>query len=143
MSENENKNKNIITRPALITGLGMIAVSLITGGLAYSRLPDKVPIHWNAAGQVDGWGSPFQGAFLMPLIMTGIFLLLLFLPYLDPKRRNYPAMSKAYSAIVLVLILLLTAIHLGTIGGALGYISLDKVPTFIMLGVGVLFVIMG
>lgn len=41
--------------------LVLVALPAITGFLALGQIPagiDQVPMHWNAAGQIDGWGKP-------------------------------------------------------------------------------------
>jgi uncharacterized membrane protein len=41
-------------------------------GWLYTRLPAVVPMHWGLDGQVDRYGGPAQGAFLLPGIFTGM-----------------------------------------------------------------------
>ena len=46
----------------------------------YSSLPDVVPIHWNAAGEADGWAKKdFSSVFFLPILGTflQIFLIIL------------------------------------------------------------------
>ncbi|NLI92278.1 MAG: SdpI family protein [Peptococcaceae bacterium] len=136
MTENKSNMKIVIVIGALLT-----IIDFIAGFLAYPYLPERVPTHWNISGQVDGWGSAWQGAFLFPLIMLGVFLLLIFLPKIDPKKRNYPQMNRAYSAIVLVIMMFFSVMYFGTLGSALGYF--EKVPSLVHLGVGVLFIVIG
>ncbi len=50
---------------------GLVAAMLVAGWLALPRLPARVPVHWNAQGQVNGWGSPLAAAFLPPLLALG------------------------------------------------------------------------
>jgi len=141
MTEKNLEKKTVVKRSVVIIGAVLTILNLLIGVVIYPRLPDRVPIHWNAAGEADGWGSAFQGAFMMPILMIVIFLLLLFLPKIDPKKRNYSAMGKAYSAIILVIMLFFTAIYFGTLGAALGLIT--DVASLVFIGVGVLFVILG
>ena len=55
--------------PALVVALAS-AASLA----AYPRLPDRVPMHWNAAGEIDRWGSRLEAAVLMPLVLCVVAL---------------------------------------------------------------------
>jgi uncharacterized membrane protein len=137
MTEKKNPNMRLLV---IIGGL-ISLINLVAGFLAYPHLPDKVPTHWNLAGEVDGWGTAWQGAFMMPLIMIGVFLLLLLLPKIDPKRKNYANMGKAYTTIVLVIMIFFTVIYFGTLGIALGY--MENIPSLTQIGVGALFVILG
>ena len=69
-----------------------IVVSLIPfAAFAFIQesLPDRVPIHWNAAGEIDGWTPRSQlPAFLgvMAGLGMGLYLLTRFIKKLDPKR---------------------------------------------------------
>lgn len=63
--------------------------------LVYSRLPNQIPLHWNAAGEIDGWG-PRYSALWQPLMTIGTNFLFLILPKIDPKRKNYESFGKAY-----------------------------------------------
>ena len=137
MMEKKNPNMRLI----IIVGGLLCLINFVIGFLAYPHLPDKVPMHWNLAGEVDGWGTAWQGAFMLPLIVTGVFLLLVLLPKIDPKRKNYANMGKAYTTIVLVLIIFFTVIYLGTLGTSLGY--LENIPNLVQLGIGALFIILG
>lgn len=65
----------------------LVALAFIEGLWAYSRLPEKVASHWNAQGQVDAYSSKSSGAFTMPIIILVVYLLLLVLPKIDPKRK--------------------------------------------------------
>jgi uncharacterized membrane protein len=52
-------------------------------------LPERIPIHWNARGEVDGWTNSNQ-LLVHLLIMSAVgaisYLLLRFIKYIDPKR---------------------------------------------------------
>jgi uncharacterized membrane protein len=137
MTEKKNPNMRLLV---IIGGL-ISLINLMAGFLAYPHLPDKVPTHWNLAGEVDGWGTAWQGAFMMPLIMIGVFILLLLLPKIDPKRKNYANMGKAYTTLMLVIMVFFTVMYFGTLGTALGY--MENIPSLTQIGVGALFVILG
>lgn len=56
--------------------------------LVWGSLPDKVPAHFNFAGEVDRWGSKWE-LIIFPFI--GVFLLL-FMQFIEkvPETYNYP-----------------------------------------------------
>lgn len=60
------------------------------------NMPDRVPTHWNIRGEVDGWGSKYINLFLMPTIALAAYLLMSFLPAIDPFRKNYEKFVKPY-----------------------------------------------
>ena len=57
--------------------------------LAYiwKELPNQVPMHWNASGEIDRWGDKSE-LFVMLFMLTGItYFIFLVIPYIDPKQR--------------------------------------------------------
>jgi uncharacterized membrane protein len=66
---------------SLLAGLGYILYYL-------PQLPDEVPIHLNARGEVDGWGSPWL-MLLLPMIGLGLWIGLS-LVQRNPEMYNYP-----------------------------------------------------
>jgi uncharacterized membrane protein len=58
---------------------------------AYGELPVKVASHWDMHGQADGYIGRFWGAFLFPLISLLVFLLLIWIPRIDPRKKNIAA----------------------------------------------------
>jgi len=140
MTENNNKGMKSMRKVVIIGGV-LAVLNFLAGFLAYPHLPDKVPTHWNFAGEVDGWGTAWEGAFLLPLVYLGIYLLLILVPKIDPKRRNYALMGRAYSIIVLIILLFFSAIYFATLGIALGYF--ENLPSLINIAIGIMFIVIG
>jgi|SRR5690625_27769 len=64
--------------------IGMIVLLIVV----WSKLPDQVPAHYNAAGEVDRWGSKWE---LMILPLMGLFTTMLVIGFeLYPEMHNYP-----------------------------------------------------
>lgn len=117
---------------------------LITLGASfyfYNNFPPTVPTHWNIAGEVDGWGSKFVAAFVIPLIILGMYLMFLFLPLLDPKKERYSQFAKVYHVFKTILVVFMAIIYFITSFSGLGYNI--PVATIIPILVGLLFVIIG
>jgi len=110
---------------------------------AYPQLPARVPAHWNAAGEIDGYSGPLQAAFLLPGIILAVFAMMFVLPHVDPKRSNYKLMGKVYWLFALALILFLGLFYANTILSALGITSPRSVPRLALSGLGLLFIILG
>lgn len=89
----------------------LLAASWLLGFWLLSRLPDRVPVHWNVEGQPDRYGSPFEGALLVPVMATAILLLLAYLPRLDPRRANYETFRGAYVALATGIVVFMVAIQ--------------------------------
>lgn len=80
---------------------GVIVVASWTIALwLYQILPERVPVHWNWQGEVDRYGSKFEGTMIVPLTLTLLWLLFLLIPLLDPRRTNYAKFRRVYLALV-------------------------------------------
>jgi uncharacterized membrane protein len=55
------------------------------------HLPVRIPIHFDASGHVNGWGSP-NGLAVLPVFALGIYALFTFLSNL-PDLFNYPVQA--------------------------------------------------
>jgi uncharacterized membrane protein len=98
-------------------------------------------MHWNASGEVDGYGSRFAGAFGMPLLTLGIYLLFVILPQVDPRRQNYDKFAAVYELLKWAIILFLAVMYFVTLTAGLGFAP--NVGLITKLGVGILLVILG
>jgi len=119
----------------------LILSGFALGAYFYPSLPDKVPTHWNASGEVNGYGSKLFGAFGLPTISLATYLLYLALPFIDPKRKNYTDFESTYQFLKYVLILFFLGIELMTLLIASGVI-VNK-PIFIQIIVSLLFILIG
>ncbi len=133
------KISNILKQDWMI--LILILSGFALGAYFYPSLPDKVPTHWNASGEVNGYGSKLFGAFGLPTISLATYLLYLVLPYIDPKRKNYTDFESTYQFLKYVLILFFLGIELMTLLIASGVI-VNK-PIFIQIIVSLLFILIG
>ncbi len=123
-------------RTFIIIALLCITLSFGLSLALQGYFPEQMASHWNAAGQVDGYSSPFLGKFLMPFIQFGVFVLLLALPYLDPRSKNITQFSTTYRWFALALIGFLTYIHILTLIWNLGFpmnMTLWLTPAFALL----------
>src|SRR5688500_2892486 len=122
-------------------GLVFIVASVVFSLAVYAKLPDQVATHFGPTGEPDGWSSRSFAAFGMPLLSFFMFSLLSALPKVMPRRENYERFSDTYWTIITVIMAFISAMHVVLLGIALGW-PID-VPTFVLLGVGAMFVIMG
>lgn len=92
--------------------------------LLWDKLPERFPVHWNARGEVDGYGGKVFGVIFPAVLNVGLALLLGLLPLIDPKCRNYDAETKVGIARIfkigrLVLTTFLTCVILAICANAL------------------------
>lgn len=119
----------------------LVAVALAISLAAYGRLPDPMPVHWDIHGQVDGYGSRIVGAFLNPLIMLAIALLIPVLPKIDPRGKSYDKFMPTYFTMMNATITLLFVIHIVALGSAMGL----NIPILRLIpaAFGSLFIVLG
>jgi uncharacterized membrane protein len=97
----------------------IILIPFIYSAFIYNQLPEQVPIHWDLEGRPDDYSSRFSGVFLMPLMNIGVYFLLLLLPKIDPRKRNYELFSGTYRALRFIIHSLFTAFYFLMIQGAM------------------------
>ncbi|MGI6120045.1 MAG: SdpI family protein [Desulfosporosinus sp.] len=135
--KNKNQDSRLFT---ILSGL-VVLTCLIAATILYPQLPEQVPSHWNAAGEIDGYMGRLGGAFFIPTIMLGLLIMLLIIPKIDPKKANYRQMGKVYSIVVFAIITFMGNMYAGTIAAVHGYEM--AVPRIAMTGIGLLFIILG
>lgn len=101
----------------IITSL-IILVPVVVGLLLWEQLPAQVPTHWNAAGEVDGWGSKAFAVLMLPLIMLGVHWLCVVATAADPKKQNHA--DKILQLILWVIPVLTNVIQLCMFAAAMG-----------------------
>jgi uncharacterized membrane protein len=124
----------------ILSGLVVLAC-FVAAFILYPQLPEQVPSHWNAAGEIDGYMGRLGGAFLLPAITLGLFIMLLIIPKIDPRKDNYRKMSRIYSIVVFAFIIFMALMYAGTIAAVYGYKM--AVPRIAMTGIGLLFILFG
>ena len=119
----------------------VIAAMWLFSLAVWRRLPDRVPMHWNASGAIDRYGGRLEGALFAPLLATAIWLVMRVLPRIDPRRENYARFAGSYDLVVLAVVALLAAVHVVVLGAAMGW-AVPVVRVMPVL-VGALFVVIG
>jgi uncharacterized membrane protein len=134
----------LLRDPMNALALAIVGLQILIAICAFPFLPDTVPIHWNIAGQADGFASKWVNTLLFPLLSIGLYLLLRFVTGAGPRLggRNSVAANMQLRTVLLVAILLfmlivqlcVTAISLG--------MPVDI--TFVLnLAVSLLFIVIG
>jgi uncharacterized membrane protein len=119
----------------------LIGLSIVMAIYFQGAFPEQVPTHWNLAGEVDGYSGRVFGAWLLPLMIVGLYLLFIGLPYIDPKKHHYANFKKSYHGIKTAIIGFMFFIYLFVGGAGLGYDL--PVGSLVPIGVALLFVVIG
>ena len=123
--------------PLILLLLAAFAISFYY----YPMLPDKIPTHWNFKGEIDGYSGKTAGAYMMPIMNAVIYLMMFFLPKLDPKKENYKLFESTYIYFRYLFHIFFFAMHIMIIAAALGY-PVDT-GRLVMFGISLLFMLMG
>ncbi len=124
-----------------IPQLLIIAAMFALAAWAWPQLPDKLPVHWNIKGEVDGYGNKFVGLLLLPIIVAGIYVMMLALPRFDPGRRNYENFATTYAMIRLSFAAFMCLIYVFIVLAAFG--AKFNMTSIIMPAVGLLLIVLG
>ncbi|WP_058486778.1 SdpI family protein [Defluviitalea phaphyphila] len=118
----------------------LIIISLIGTIIIFPYLPKQIPTHWGINGEIDDYSSKYIAFFLGSLPALS-YLLMYFIPKLDPKKENYKKHEKAYSIIAISFSIALIFIHWIILLASINIIT--NVGFFVKLIIGLLFIIMG
>lgn len=108
--------KKLNSIPVLLIGFTIIFSSLV-----FPYMPSMMASHWGIDGQVNGYMSKFWGLFFMPILSIGLYILFLFLPKIDPYKKNFSEFKEQYDNFMVVIFGFFFYIYLLTIIWNLGY----------------------
>ena len=128
------KNLKLMLTTSLVTLL-----PLLVGLCLWNRLPDQLPFHWNAAGEVDGCAGKPMAVIGAPLLMLALHWLCVLITAADPKNKNH---SGKMQRLILWIIPLLSVVIFGMIFSTAWNKDLH-VASIAPILIGVLFVILG
>jgi uncharacterized membrane protein len=134
-------NGAVTRNVALLIGLGLCLAAIASSVWAYPLLPQRVPTHWDLAGNVNGYSSPAFAVTLTPAIMGLIWLFMLVLPAISPRGFRLDESAGAFYLAMLAVIALLLIIHVALLRAALT----TSAPSFTLLfaSIGALLIVIG
>ncbi len=119
----------------------IILIQFLVGIYYYPQIPERMAIHWNIFGVVDGYSSKVFGLFLLPFVSIGLLLLFLVIPRIDPLK-NIEKFGKYYWGLVVSLLVFFLYLDSLVISWNLGLFNFSMVqalaPAF-----GILFYYLG
>jgi len=130
----------LYTKKEIIPIILILAIAAL-GIYFFPQLPDRVPSHWNVYGQIDGWMSKTFFVWFFPALMAALYLLLSFIPLMDPLKTNIELFAHGYFWFKLIFILFLGGLFGLTIYAGLGH-QVD-IGRFVLLGIAVMFFFLG
>ena len=121
--------------------IALIAGMWVTAALMWPSSPERFPVHWGLGGEVDRYGNRTEGLLAMPVVAVLIYLLMLFLPRLDPGRLNYAKFAGAWYTMRASSLALLALLYAVMVLSARG-VSIDM-SRFMGLTMGAMLFVMG
>lgn len=123
-----------------------LAWLLVLGSFAvvaalWSKMPERIPTHWNAHGQIDGYMDKPWGALIGPLSSLAMVGLLSLLPAVSPEKFSMDPFARVWKILVTALagFLFVVTAAITLVGAG---ISID-VTRVIGVAVGALFIVIG
>ena len=109
--------------------------------LAYiwNRLPEKVPMHWNASGEIDNYGNKSELLWMLLLIVGLPYFIFLVIPHIDPKQK-LQNMGNKLNNLRFILSLFMSALAIFILYSIQQEISN---PGFVFAIIGLLFAFLG
>ena len=130
------------TRNTIIVVSILIIFATLVGIALWDRLPDQMASHWDANDQVNGYMSRFWSVFLVPLITTGLFLLFLAIPNIDPLKANIAQFRETFNLFILLFVGFMLYIYFLTLLWNLGYTGFNMSEAMLP-ALGMLFFFLG
>ncbi|MRW89127.1 DUF1648 domain-containing protein [Duganella sp. FT80W] len=96
---------------SLVACLLMIAAACVATAWYWPQLPAQVPVHWNAAGVIDGYGPRAALLLLGPGLMSAITLLCMLLPRISPRGFDIASFASTYYYICAVTVALMGYVY--------------------------------
>jgi len=121
--------------------ISVVILHFLFVAVFYGDLPDPVPTHWNAQGEVDGFTPKPWGAWLFPLITLGIYLLFVVIPLISPHGFRMESFLGVVGILKLATVLFMFVVGVTVILAARGA-PFDP-GDIVLPGVGALLVVIG
>ena len=128
--------KNLKT--LIVTSI-LIVLPVLAGIILWDRLPEQMPTHWNAAGDIDGWTNKPFTVFGLPLILLAGQWLCVLGTLADPKKENHP--TKILHLVLWIIPVL--SLVLGTITYATALGKTVRVEVIMPILIGLILAVIG
>lgn len=122
--------------PVLVLVLGAFICSF----LIWDQIPDTVPTHYNLQGKADDYGPKWILLIMLPALALVLYASLLFLPYIDPKKR-IDVNQKPISGIRVIITVFMIGLYGITLLEPMG-IGIE-INSIMPIAIGLLFIVMG
>ena len=97
----------------------VILLPILAGLILWNQLPEQIPTHWNAAGEIDDWSSKPFAVFGLPAILLAVQWLCVLGTAADPKKEAHPqkVMYLVLWICPVISVLMFTLTYIAALGG--------------------------
>jgi uncharacterized membrane protein len=130
-----------MTRRFFLIGFLILLATLAATAILYPSLPARVPTHWNAQGQIDGYSPKWSLLVFGPGILAILLGIFAALPWLSPRRFTVDTFRSTYLYIMVLTLALFAYFQALLLWAAhAGHVDISKA---IWGGICLLFVLLG
>ena len=124
-----------------ILPISLIIFTFLVSAFLYPELPGQIPSHWNINGEIDAWTCKTFTVLFFPGLTLVFYLLMTFLPLIDPLKKNYLGFIMPYFWFRTAFVLFLASLYLYTLWVSLG--AKLNINYFIIPAISILFIVIG
>ncbi|MBB3224833.1 SdpI family protein [Pseudoduganella umbonata] len=106
-----------MTRQHLIANIVLILAATVLTAFCWPQLPESIAIHWNLAGEPDGWAGRWTLWLTGPGLMALLLAIGAALPYLSPRDFSVASFGATAGHIVTLIVLMAGAVHVLLLAG--------------------------
>ena len=99
----------------------IILIPFVFIAMRWNEFPEQIPTHFGFDGQPDSYGTKLTGLILFPGVNVLLYLVMLFVTLLDPRKKNYALFEGKWRIIRTFLHLFLAFITIVICLVSLGY----------------------
>lgn len=103
--------KNINWKKEIVIWVLLLAPFIYTVFI-WNKVPDQLPTHFNIQGEPDDYAGRALALLVLPATNILVYFIMLFIPRIDPRGKNYEQFSVSYQNIRLVVHLFFVAMFI-------------------------------
>lgn len=120
--------------------IGLVLLPFIYLAYIWKELPQKVPIHWNIDGEIDGYGQKLE-LLVIPIILPLLtYIIFVIAPKIDPKNKLNKMGSKLQN-VKFILTAFMSILALFILYSSKNQ-NLTN-PNYLVIIIGLLFIVLG
>ena len=120
--------------------IGIVLLPFLYLAYIWSELPEKVPVHWNAKGEIDRYGDKLELILIPLLLPVLVYVIFLVVPKIDPKK-NLNKMGNKLHTLKLLMTTLMSILALFILYSAKNQ-SIEN-SNYVFIIIGILYIILG